>query len=147
MAIVRPVTKTLISVPNWGVPITDEVNALRTELDALKPTAWTALPLSNGWTALDAQRTPRYRKIGDNVYIQGCITGGIIAYGTTAFTLPAGFRPRSDTSFLTPMAGTVAAFGNIIITAAGLGYVSAATGSTVNNGFCYLDLPPFAFLY
>lgn len=92
MAIVRPVTKTLISVPNWGVPITDEVNRLTDLSIANAPTPWITATLTNGWVNFDA-RAAQYRKIGDIVYLRGVIKNGGLA--TVAFNLPIGYRPPS----------------------------------------------------
>lgn len=93
MAINRPVSKTIISTVQWGIPITDEVNRLAGLVDGNVPTAWiTASPMQNGWVAYDA-RVPQYRKIGDIVYLRGVIKSG--ALGSQAFTLPVGYRPPS----------------------------------------------------
>lgn len=40
--ITRPVTKTLISTPNWGIPITDQVNLLTGHVNSLKPVSVTS---------------------------------------------------------------------------------------------------------
>lgn len=94
MAINRPTTKTIISTTGWGIPITDEVNALRAAVTALQTIPpWLAVTFTNGWTA-----TPvvgfGYRKVGDMVQFKGGINPGTI--GAVAFTLPAGYRPTSD---------------------------------------------------
>jgi len=99
MAIVRPVTKTLISVPNWGVPITDEVNRLTTLTGSNVPTAWTNLPLVNGWSISSPSA---YRKVGDMVQIRGAIQSGTIAGNTILATLPVGFRPTYIHYFTQP---------------------------------------------
>ena len=92
MPINRPVTKTVISTTQWGIPITDEVNALRTELNALKPTAWTGITtFQNGWVSIAIGQPCQYRKIGDTVHLRGEIGGGTL--NSIAFTLPTGFRP------------------------------------------------------
>ena len=97
MPITRPVTKTIISTTQWGIPITDEVNALRTELDALRPTVWTNVTLQNGWTNVGGQQAMQYRKIGDVVYLRGLIGGGTIP--SIFGLLPVGFRPPVSLSF------------------------------------------------
>lgn len=101
MAILRPVTKTLISSSSWGIPITDEVNRLTPLVDAAKPTAWTNLTLQNGWTASTASMAPQYRKVGDMVQIRGSVGGG--SPGTTIVTLPAGFRSFQDINQVSAM--------------------------------------------
>ncbi|MDH4993053.1 hypothetical protein QEZ48_19750 [Aquamicrobium lusatiense] len=59
--------------------------------------AWTAPTFENGWkndTSISGAATAAYCKIGQWVYLRGLITGAD-STGTTAFTLPAGFRPAS----------------------------------------------------
>jgi hypothetical protein len=98
MAINRPTTKTIISTAQWGVPITDAVNANTTDVAALKTatavTPWTALPLQNGWIVSAVRMDPRYRKVGDTVQISGVINGG--TPGSTFATMPVGFRSIQD---------------------------------------------------
>jgi len=56
--------------------------------------AWTAPTLTNGWVDFLAGVAPTaYRKVGDVVELRGAIKSGTLA--STAFTLPAGFRPAS----------------------------------------------------
>lgn len=90
MAITRPTTKTIISTVGWGIPITDEVNRLTTDLASTKPTAWTNMVLQNGWGPDQAMQVAQYRKIGDVVELRGSITGG--ANGSVVTTMPDGFR-------------------------------------------------------
>lgn len=132
MAIARPTTKTIISTTGWGVPITDEVNRLSPIVDGRTPTAWTAVVFANGWVNLDAPRACQYRKIGDMVYMSGCMASGTM--GATAFTLPAGFRPRSNIAFITQISGGV---GNLTILSSGA--VNVTVASTGTNGFAYID--------
>jgi hypothetical protein len=96
MAINRPVTKTIISTPDWGIPITDEVNRLTAWQLAQVPTVWYTLVLSNGWSHAAGQ-TASYRKIGDMVQLRGRIQGGTM--GVTVATLPSGFRPPITQEF------------------------------------------------
>lgn len=98
MPITRPTTKTIISTTGWGIPITDEVNRLTTDLASTKPTVWTAVTFTNGWANFGGgYQTAQYRKIGDMVYVRGTISGGAVA--TSPFTLPAGFRPPAVMQF------------------------------------------------
>lgn len=99
MAITRPITRTTISTTGWGIPITDEVNSLRTAVTALQtPGVWTTPTYQNGWVEYAPGRGAQYRKIGDIVYIRGVIKSGTA--GMAAFTLPVGFRPNPDVSFV-----------------------------------------------
>lgn len=54
-------------------------------------TGWTNVTLVNGWSG--GGSTPRYRRVGRVVYIEGMVSGGT---SNTIFTLPAGFRPTQD---------------------------------------------------
>lgn len=87
----------------------------------------------NSWVNFDATRGARFRKYPDGkVRIQGIIKTG--ATGTTAFTLPVGYRPTSTQTFP-------------IISAASTGYVSIdSTGIVVPvtvggnvSTYAYLD--------
>ena len=120
MAIIRPVTKTLISSPDWGIPITDAVNANTNAIAANAPTVWTALALVNGWTNPGGYVT-QCRKIGDLVQIRGRLTGGPML--ATMFTLPVGFRPIMPCEFAV---GSADAGGNWQ-----LGILQIATDGTV----------------
>jgi len=95
MAINRPTTKTIISTTQWGVPITDAVNANTTDVAALKTatavTPWTNLTLLNGWTNVGGFGTAQYRKVGDMVQLRGLVTGGAIS--AVIGNLSVGFRP------------------------------------------------------
>jgi len=101
VAINRPTTKTIISTAGWGVPITDEVNALRTDVNALKvaPT-WVNLPLSNGWVTAGGF-VMQYTKVGYFVYTRGSIMNGSNAAASTVGTLPTGFRSPVTIQFVT----------------------------------------------
>jgi hypothetical protein len=74
-------------------------------------TPWIAMaPLTNGWVAYGAPyQTPRYRKIGDIVYVEGWMKSGTV--GQVCYTLPVGFRPTATTQFVTASQGAVARIG------------------------------------
>jgi hypothetical protein len=92
MAINRPTTKTIISTNGWGIPITDEVNLLRTDVNALKATpTWFNLPLANGWTPAGGF-SMQYTKINGIVFTRGSVMNGSNASGSTIGTLPTGYR-------------------------------------------------------
>lgn len=95
MPITRPITRTLISTTGWGIPITDEVNALRTLINSMQPTAWVGLPYVGGWVDSGAPwQAGQYCKIGTQVYIRGVMKNGGLN-GSYA-NLPVGFRPPAD---------------------------------------------------
>lgn len=92
MAIVRPVTKTIISTTAFGVPVADAVNANTDGLAALQPGAWIAPTLLNGWVNFaSGWQVVQYRKVGDRVEIRGMVRSGTV--NQAIFTLPVGFRP------------------------------------------------------
>jgi hypothetical protein len=100
--IALPVTRTIIATAPWGIPITNAVNQLGTDVTALQgtttPTAWTALTLQNGWTNYGSgTQVGQYRKIGDMVYIRAALKAPGTA--TTIGNLPAGFRPAFQLEF------------------------------------------------
>lgn len=68
--------------------INGELNDINTKL---YDSGWKTATLQNGWTNI-SNRTMKYRRIGNVVYIQGTISGGTYTAGTTLFTLPEGFR-------------------------------------------------------
>lgn len=99
MPIQYPVTKTVISTSQWGIPITDAVNANTTAVANLQTatalTAWTAMTLINGFTNQNAgYNVAQYRKRGDMVEVRGTLTGG--SYSTNFFQLPTGYRPPAS---------------------------------------------------
>jgi autotransporter adhesin len=113
MAINRPTTKTIISTAQWGVPITDAVNANTTDVAALKTatnvTAWSNLPLKNGFSNFSGTWTGgQYRKVGTNtVQLRGMITTGVAwTQSQTPFTLPVGYRPLLTITFLVTYSGS-----------------------------------------
>lgn len=98
MPITRPVTKTIISSPAWGIPITDQVNANTTDIANLKPTAWTNVTFLNGWLNYGSPyQVVQYRRVGDIVSLRGIAKGG--AAFVPIFTLPVGFRPPGQIQF------------------------------------------------
>lgn len=58
------------------------------------PTAWVVPTLDTGWATAAGSQPVRYRRVGDNVQVEGTVqntTGGVLS--SSMFTLPAGFRP------------------------------------------------------
>lgn len=106
------------------------------------PGAWTALTLANGTPVGAPYQTPRYRKAGNLVYLQGMVqvgAGGLLS-GSLIATLPIGFRPTASVPFATFKNGgalqriDVASNGQITLNEGGIGA----------NGFFSLNLPPLA---
>jgi hypothetical protein len=78
-------------------------------------TTWTAVTFTSLWVNYGGgNQDVQYRKVGDRVEIRGAMSTGTI--GSSAFTLPVGFRPLTIVN-----RGTVSnsAFGAIVIAAAG----------------------------
>jgi hypothetical protein len=159
-----PTGKFLKDDGNWAVPtVIDEVWVGSTApTDSLvelwyNPTAvpdtnpaWTALTLVNGWsTTGTGSLTPRYRKIGDLVYLEGaCRQTGLYVSGTVA-TLPGGYRPPAAKRYQLG-AHKLGTGGNYLIRAsidtAGVIATSADyTATDKNDPLLYLDMiPPFS---
>lgn len=67
------------------------------EIDPLEG-VWQTPTLTNSWTAFGGSfAPPRYMRKNGIVYLKGMIASGAI--GSTAFTLPTGFRPAEDGLF------------------------------------------------
>jgi microcystin-dependent protein len=90
----------------------------------------------NSWVNVGAIQLARFRKYPDGrVRIAGLIRTG--ASATVAFTLPVGYRPPYDMSFLVQSSGNPPAIINVI---AATGAVTPANGPSSNvTGFVYLD--------
>lgn len=97
------------------------------------PTAWTAVTFTGTWVNYGAPyQVCQYRKTGDVVEVRGLIKSGTT--GTSAFTLPAGFRPPADYVLPTNAAG---AYASLTVTAAGTVTPSAASTASVNVTFSF----------
>lgn len=59
---------------------------------ALTDSGWLDLPLSTGITAYSDAQKPRYRKIGNEVFLSG-VYRGVTGENVTIATLPSGYRP------------------------------------------------------
>lgn len=69
---------------------------------AIEGADWMDLPLADGITQLSnsAQYNCKYKKIGKQVHIIGCVKG-ITANNTVIATLPAGYRPINTYRYVT----------------------------------------------
>lgn len=105
----------------------------------LTSAAWIAPTLVNSWVNVGGTAaTAGYLKdpIGF-VHLRGRIHGG--TSGSTAFTLPAGYRP-SATDYYSGVIATGASPGYVVIEADGTVLVGSGSGSTADNS---LAVPPF----
>jgi hypothetical protein len=108
-----------------------EAVATFTTLDAryvAVPTAWTAVTFAGAWVNFGAPYSDcQYRKVGDTVQLRGMMKSGTMV--TTAFTLPAGFRPPTSLFMATV---SNAAFGSFTIDSAGAFTPQAGTNAYVS---------------
>lgn len=97
--------------------------------------AWQAPTLLNSWANFGAPgaNAGYYRDAAGVVRVQGLIKSGTA--GTTAFTLPAGYRPLSQKQFLTFGSGGIA---NVLVDSSGNVQPSNLSGSNVTT-YVYLE--------
>ena len=127
MVLLVPTAGTEINVTNFGKPVADAVNLNTADVAALKTatavTPWVLCTMLNAFTPYGGTyQAPRYRKVGDIVYVEGGTAGGAI--GSTAFTLPVGFRPPKDHQYSVSSYGIP---GIVAINTAGSCYPNAPT--------------------
>lgn len=111
-------TNYVVSATDWNV-LEDNETFLYGD------TGWTAVALfTNSWTT--ATFTPGYILLGRIVYLRGAITGGTA--NTSAFTLPAGYRPSQAAQFICVLNNLSTAM-NVAVSTGGL--VTPLTSATV----------------
>ncbi len=104
--------------------------------------AWVGLSYANSWTDFGGgYQTGQYSKDGTGrVWLRGLIKAGTLTFGTTLFTLPAGFRP----ALLQSVIGFIISSGGVItpqqidITAAGVAILQTS-GSPTAGGALWLN--------
>lgn len=104
---------------------------------------WQTPTLVNGWSNLGGYQSARY-VLEDSklVRIEGAITGGTTAAGTTLFTLPTGYRPAADQIFTCYTGQPAAAERAISI------YITTAGVVKIDGGFAaqtWISLSGIAF--
>lgn len=83
--------------------------------------SWTTVSVfTNSWTA--GSPAPAYQRIGNFVVLRGVMVSGTA--GSTAFTLPSGYRPLTTSAFGSTNGGGTATFAGIVV----------ATSGTVTSG-------------
>jgi hypothetical protein len=87
--------------PGTGISVSanSPANSMTISLDE---TPWTDLTLTGGAIVYATGSDPEFKKVGDQVYIQGAVKG-LTGVGTTVATLPVGFRPTQSVSFCIPI--------------------------------------------
>lgn len=93
-------------------------------------TSWAAPAFTNGWGSF-AGLPAGFRKIGTRVVFQGGLASGTA--GTSALTLPAGYRPTANRNFAVDSGSFVYA----VITIASSGTVTPNSGA--GNTYVSLD--------
>jgi hypothetical protein len=70
----------------------------------LTDSGWLDLPLATGITAYSDAQKPRYRKIGNTVFLNG-VYKGAVGENVTVATLPTGYRPAKKAILATASVG------------------------------------------
>lgn len=108
------------------------------------PSRWVDATLVNSWVGDPSFATPGFWRDDEGVvYLRGNVSGG--TYGTTIFTLPAGFRPTAFRAFAVAQGCALyEPVGTLNITSAGV--VSAPVVTSVQSGVSsYLSLDGVSF--
>ncbi len=104
------------------------------------PGAWQVPAYTNSWVDFGGGYAPmRYRRNSDKTELYGALKSG--ANGTTAFTLPVGYRPAE--ALFGPIV-TSGGIGYLTISAAGLVAPTQLTGAIVNGAFAPIIAFPVA---
>lgn len=85
--------------------IYEDVATLQEQMAAVQSqisdTGWLDLPLAEGITQYNEEQKPRYRRIGNEVFLSG-VFKGVTANNTAVGTLPEGFRPSKKIMYAVP---------------------------------------------
>ena len=128
------------NLPNTTTPVNAE-NLKADYDDLVEGSGWLDLPLASGITQYSpaTQYKCQYRKIGNQVFVRGCIKG-VTANNATIATLPTGYRPTTTARYVngynTIKGGTILAYetdGDIVF----VGYTSGAT--VADTDFIYIQ--------
>ena len=71
----------------------------------LVDSGWIDLALSGSVTVYNEEQRPRYRRVGDTVFLSGVVKN-IAEYDTVIATLPSGYRPSKKVIMAIPSTGT-----------------------------------------
>lgn len=74
-------------------------NCVEQLLQDTEDSGWNNLTLASGVSAYSSIQTPKYRKIGNKVYLYGAVKG-ITSLSKVIGTLPEGFRPSKSMSYI-----------------------------------------------
>lgn len=108
---------------NWAA---DQVAFEQAVAAALAPPTWLAPSFTNSWvnSGTGTQTAGYWKDANGTVHLRGTIKSG--TNGTSAFTLPAGYRPLLSEYFLILMSGGV---GEVVVAADGTVTVINLTGT------------------
>ena len=89
------------NLPNTTTPL-NAANLKADYDDLVEGSGWITLPLATGIEqyANASRYRCQYRKIGNQVFVVGCIKG-VTANNTTIATLPTGYRPSETARYVT----------------------------------------------
>ncbi|HET9667277.1 MAG TPA: hypothetical protein VFP09_10990, partial [Desertimonas sp.] len=113
-AVITPVTG------YYSMIVVEDIGPASAFVPAPDPTpAWTNVTFTGTWVNFGGlTQATQYRKIGDQVYVRGFVKSGTI--GTSAFTLPVGYRPPALVRFpISGGLGTGAGLPNVGVSADG----------------------------
>ncbi len=96
----------------------------------LYDSGWIDLPLSGNVTAYNDEQKPRYRRIGNEVFITGVVKN-ISEFETVISTLPVNYRPSKKVIIAVPSIGTK--FSRISISTNGEIYYERSSDNTINS--------------
>lgn len=128
------------NLPNTTTPL-NAANLKADYDDLVEGSGWLDLPLASGITQYSTatQYKCQYKKIGNQVFVRGCIKG-ITANNATITTLPTGYRPTTTARYVngynTTKGGTILAYetdGDIVF----VGYTSGA--AVADTDFIYIQ--------
>ena len=84
---------------NQGRVLNEKVEEVRDSIPVVEDSGWNDLELLNGAIPFSNEQRPRYRKIGNQVFIKG-VYKGLAQTGVTIGSLPAGFRPATKVIYV-----------------------------------------------
>lgn len=123
----------------------EQVAVLQTAVATLQAnvndSGWLELPLGESVTAYNTELLPKYRKIGNEVFLSGVIKG-ITAANTILATLPVGYRPTRQSYFIggsATMSDGKASFYNCQVNADGVIRITTHSTATYSGSY-YLRL-------
>ncbi len=120
---------TVVSVSGAPLPVLSISATAPARLNTLVASEqWVTPTLGNSWVAVSGFQPVQYKRVGNRVVIRGSLQSGTAA--STAFTLPAGYRPLNNNVYGCANGTT----GTNSVTVSSTGAVSVLTSSITNLG-------------